>query len=419
MTTNAATSELLGRLDSIEQAPARAALHLCERLCRQRGLSLYLVGGAVRDLLLGRTQVDLDLAIEGEVAPVATALAQAADGRAVLHPRFGTARVAGPGFRLDLAQTRRDTYAHPGALPAVQPGASILDDLARRDFTFNALALRLTPARDLIDPFDGGADLRAGLVRVLHENSFRDDATRMLRGVRYGARLHYRFEALTAFWLQRDLEFLDAISGARLRRELALIFEEPAAAAAALAMARFGVLGRLQPRMDVGPDLARAWEQALAGRHFAPVDELGFCLTANPRRDADVASVSERLHLSGRIEKALQDLVRLRDLSAKLTESAGVPWRTVELLDGRAPASIWALSLLDARADPSCEAYLSDWRHVKPALRGDDLLALGVPAGERVGALLRRLRQARLRGETTSRDDEVAFVKQAITGEQG
>jgi tRNA nucleotidyltransferase (CCA-adding enzyme) len=180
---------LVARLEAETPAAQREALTLVERLCVERGAAVYLVGGAVRDLLLGREQVDLDLAMEADVAPVARALAEATGGKATLHERFGTAHVVGPGYALDLAQTRRETYARPGALPAVEPVASILDDLARRDFTINSISLRLTEPQELIDPFGGTADLGAGLVRVLQDRSFQDDATRMLRAVRYAARL--------------------------------------------------------------------------------------------------------------------------------------------------------------------------------------------------------------------------------------
>src|SRR5689334_17627428 len=122
----------------------REALYACVDLCKARGLPLFLVGGGVRDLLLDRPSLDLDLAIEAPTPPIAEALAWRLNGRVVLHERFGTANVAGLGFKLDIAQTRREIYTHPGALPTVEPVASILDDLSRRDFSINALALRLT-----------------------------------------------------------------------------------------------------------------------------------------------------------------------------------------------------------------------------------------------------------------------------------
>jgi tRNA nucleotidyltransferase (CCA-adding enzyme) len=437
-TRNKEDSErLIARLAGEMPAAAREALKRVEALCRERGVALYLVGGAVRDLLLGRSQVDLDLAVEAEVAPIAQALAKATVGKATLHERFGTAHVTGPGYALDLARTRRETYDQPGALPTVEPVTSVLDDLARRDFTINAMALRLTDPVELIDPFGGAADLGAGLVRVLHERSFQDDATRMLRAVRYAARLGFDIEAQTETWLQRDLAYVDAISGPRLRRELTLIFDEPTGPDATLLAQRLGVLGRVHEKLRVVPAIVQMWREALAGKPYAPFDELGFCLVVDPREAGDVEAVAARLHLTARVEKALRDLVRLRELSDKLAASLGSPLRrssgraprrgagqrdsgraaAVELLDGRAKAAVWAVSLLDR--GPAGEAgrlYLDEWQQVKPSLRGDDLLTLGVPPGEAVGAMLRRLRAARLAGEISSRDEEVALVRRELAG---
>jgi len=161
MVEDVTAAQLVERLESHLAPASLAALRACERLCRGRGASLYLVGGAVRDLLLGRETIDLDLAVEADVAPIAQALAAQTEGRAVVHQRFGTASVRGAGFRLDLARTRRESYAQPGALPSVAL-ATIVEDMARRDFTINAIAVdALTGV--ILDPFDG----REGPQRVV------------------------------------------------------------------------------------------------------------------------------------------------------------------------------------------------------------------------------------------------------------
>jgi tRNA nucleotidyltransferase (CCA-adding enzyme) len=156
---------------------------------------------------------------------------------------------------------------------------------------------------------------------------------------------------------------------------------------------------------------------ALAGRHYASVDELGFCLVVDPPAPDDVDDVKRRLHLTARVEKGLRDLVRLRELSAKLAASADSPAEAVELQDGRSKSAMWALSLLDrGPAGETARRYLSEWQQVKPALTGNDLLAIGVAPGERVGALLRQVRAARLTGEVTSREEEVALVQRELAG---
>ena len=155
---------------------------------------VYLVGGAVRDLLLGRGRADIDLAVEGDPAALAAALG--AEPLAT-HSRFGTMKVDWNGEELDLAAARRESYPRPGALPIVELGAPIRTDLARRDFTVNAMAIPLADPTDLLDPYDGQVDLRGGLLRVIHDRSFLDDPTRAIRAARYATRFGFALEAGT------------------------------------------------------------------------------------------------------------------------------------------------------------------------------------------------------------------------------
>ncbi len=365
--------------------------------------------------MLEREGFDIDLSIEAEVEPIARALAEATGGRAVLHPSFGTAKVSGRDFQLDLARTRRETYAHPGALPAVEP-ASLAEDLARRDFTINAIALRLAPdAGEIIDPYRGMDDIADGLLRVLHERSFQDDATRILRALRYTSRLGFKLARQTEALLRRDLSYLRTLSGPRIRRDLALLFEDTGAVEGTLLGQRLGVLEAIHPALRLSDTVAARWRDAIAGPPLAPRDELGFCLIADPRDVGTAASVSQWLHLTGRVQHALEHLVRLR--SAELAELRSNPVEAVDLLDNVAPAAIWALALL-AGGDvaETCFAYLRDWRHVRPELTGSDLLALGMAPGMQVGETLRRLRYERLDGRIATREQEVAIVREALGG---
>jgi tRNA nucleotidyltransferase (CCA-adding enzyme) len=407
-----------GLVDKLQESlppAAESALARTRQLAEEAGVSLFLVGGALRDLLLGSKAIDLDLAVEGDPAPIARQLAEETGGRAVLHERFGTATVEGPAYSLDLARTRRETYDHPGALPTVEP-AGLDQDLARRDFSINAMALRLTaPAGELIDPFGGERDLRQGLVRVLHDRSYRDDATRMLRAARYGARLRFRLEEETEAALRRDLESLDPVSGPRLRRELSLMFLEAAAPEAVRLCSELGVLSAVQPRLNLPPERAQRWRDALASERFGDLVKLGFCLTCECESEEDVGEVSARLNLTGPIEEAMLEFVRLRPGFAKLATRGAGAAEVVEALDGKSLESVWAIAISDAGpAADLCRAYLSDWRHVRPVLSGAELAALGVPAGRRIGEALRKLRTARLQGRVQSREDEIALVRREL-----
>jgi tRNA nucleotidyltransferase (CCA-adding enzyme) len=411
-----APEALLSLLEERLEPPQRQALDLLKRLASDSGAALYLVGGAVRDLLLGRGHIDLDIAVEGDAAPLARDLAAALGGRAVLHPRFGTAVVRAPGVSADLARTRREKYARPGALPDVEP-APLEEDLGRRDFTFNAMALRLTrPVGSLMDPFGGQRDLAEGLVRVLHPRSFQDDATRILRAVRYAARLSFRIEEETLYVLRRDLSYLDTVSGARLRRELELLLREEAAPSAAALAQELGVLGALHPLLAADQAVLAAWAEALAGAHLAPVEEMGLCLIQRCASGEEVRALSDRLHLTGRLERAISDFVRLGRLFAKL-DAPPAPAEAVRLLKGLSAGAVWARAV--AGSEPgreTCRRYLLEWRRVRPILRGDDVIALGVAPGAEVGRALTRLRIERLEGRLRSREEEEAFVRR-LAGE--
>jgi tRNA nucleotidyltransferase (CCA-adding enzyme) len=415
MTKPPQDTALIQRLKTELEEPARIALDQLIAICEAKDVDLYLVGGAVRDLILGRDSIDLDLAVEVETAPIAEELARRTNARLVTHERFGTATVHTREWTIDLARTRSESYAKPGALPDVAP-APLQDDLRRRDFSINAMALRVSsPAGELVDPFGGAADLEARRLRVLHEKSFQDDATRLLRGMRYAARLNFKFEDETEAWLTRDRYYVESISAARLRRELLLIFEEPTAARAALLADEYGVLGAVHPALKMDDDLAVGWADALLGPHHSPLDELGFCLVATPEKGATVDSISARLHLAGRFEKALRDFVRLRGQFDTLASLRRKPFEAVELLEGMAHAAIWALSIADTRSGgQTCGLYLNEWRKVRPRLNGDDLQELGVARGVEVGNKLRLLRRARLEGRTATREDEIALISEEL-----
>ena len=219
-----------------------------------RGLEAYLVGGPVRDLLLGASTTDLDVTVVGDAVAVAEKLAADIDGRLTVHQRFGTATVATASVTIDLVTARRETYRAPGALPDVEPGG-IADDLARRDFTINAMASPMPgPADELVDPHGGRADLDAGLIRVLHPESFLDDPTRILRAVRYAARFGFAIEPETARLMAEALagRALSTLTGDRLRHELQRTFEETNPAAALRLAHHRGVLAAIHPALTAG-----------------------------------------------------------------------------------------------------------------------------------------------------------------------
>lgn len=395
--------------------PAEQAAAVCctVSLAERCAMPLYLVGGGVRDLLLGAAHLDIDFVVEGDAIALARAVAKELRARAVAHARFGTALVRGDGFRLDLARARAERYERPGALPSVQ-AASIADDLARRDFTINALALRLRgpDAGALLDPFCGQDDLARRRVRVLHDESFWDDATRILRALRYAGRLGFQIETHTAQLLQRDLSYLSTISGARLRHEFERIAEEDRVGRIVRLADKTGVLRALHPALAPGEGALRAIDR-LPRVPPAHRSAVLFALLLTEATPLTAEAAIERLALTGEQERALRGLLAMRRLETRLARVTLRVSETVRLLDPHPPAAIEAFALLTGRtlAARRARRYLEDWRSIRPRLDGRDVVALGVPRGPQVGAALALLRDARLDGRVTTRREEETLVR--------
>jgi tRNA nucleotidyltransferase (CCA-adding enzyme) len=235
----------------------------------------------------------------------------------------------------------------------------------------------------------------------------------MLRAVRYAARLGFKLQRDSETLLRRDRDYVRTISGPRLRRELATLFKETGCVDGLLLAQSYALLQAIHPSLRLERRVAERWRFALAGPRQAPLDQFGFCLLVNPSDLGTTASVAKWLHLAGRIERALADLVRLRGASDTLAMER--PYAATRTLEAFVPAAVWAMSLLETGA-PSrvCEAYLTHWRHVKTHLRGKELLQLGVPQGEAMGELLEELRESHLdRGGLTA-DQEVEMVRAVL-----
>lgn len=377
------------------------------------GLPLYLVGGSVRDLLLGRAVKDLDLVVEGDASLLAFEAAKVLGGEVVSYSRFGTATVKLDGRRLDLATARREVYTRPGALPRVSPG-TILEDLGRRDFSINAMALSLTSPRfgELLDIYGGMKDLQSGLVRVLHDRSFIDDATRILRAIRYEQRLGFRLETQTKRLLLQALKagMMDTISGDRIRRELELILKEEHPYPPLLRAARLGVLWAIYQPLGDGPALRRLRE----AKGLEPLVYLA--ALAYPLSQEEAEGFIKRLNMPSRWAQVVRHTLGIKEREKELAEPSLPPERLCQLLDDHQPPAIRACALLAAEraARERLHLYLQRLRYVKPVLNGRELLALGVPQGPMVGELLRRLRRERLRGRVCTKEEGEAFVREFL-----
>lgn len=383
-------------------------------MAAQKGEGLYLVGGGVRDLLLERPSLDLDLVVEGEAISLAESLAQAKGWEMVTHPHFGTAKIFCRDFRLDLATARSETYPHPGALPQVKPG-TIQEDLFRRDFTINALAVHLAPAEfgELLDSYGGERDLQLGLIRVLHELSFTDDPTRILRGVRYEQRLDFRLEEETEKLARRDGQVLQLLTGERLWHELELILKEEQPEKAFLRMAELDVLQRVHPCLNFNPWLAGKFREARRKGLASPALYLGL-LTCRLSAE-EVEELIDGLKPPGWARKTIREVLKLGESLPTLI-GAIHPSQVCRLLENYSEEAIEALALVaeSAKVEYWLKLYLSKLRFIKPLLSGEDLQKMGIRPGKKMGRLLAKLQEAKLNGEVESREEEIELVKKLL-----
>jgi tRNA nucleotidyltransferase (CCA-adding enzyme) len=398
------------------------------------GAPTYAVGGLVRDLLIGAVPPDVDLVVEGDGVAVARRLAEEIGGTVLVHRTFGTASIEGgrapasAGLdgvalgRVDVASARREHYPAAGALPEVEP-ADLLEDLRRRDFSVNAMALALTPDRfgRLIDPLGGRADVRDRRLRALHPLSFVEDPTRVFRAARYASRLGFRPDAATLGAIRLAVEHSGyaALSGQRLWREIELAASEPRARQAFERLVRWkatslwNLEGASARHLRDSERLGR-WAKS-AGVAADPAEVAVLALTLG--RPAEVVEQSlDRLALSGEPRARLEAGALGGPLARRLEARRLSPSAVGALLDGAPQAAALAAWLRGgARARGRIQWYLAHGRAVRPRLTGRDLLALGVPGGPRVGAALGMLRRRRLDGGAGSLAEERELVKEWLT----
>ncbi len=378
------------------------------------GLSVYLVGGMVRDLLLGRLNLDLDLVVEGSAAEFAEALKAAYGGKPLCQSQFGTSKLDWDGIKVDVASARRETYARPGALPAVSPG-DLKSDLFRRDFTINTMAVNLLPENYglLIDMYGGKQDLEAGLIRVLHDKSFIDDPTRIWRAVKYEQRLDFQIEPHTLALLANALPTLDAVSGDRIRHELEKVLEEELPEKALCRASGLGVLQKIHPALTADEWLARSFRMMRASSHpEVHVKQAYLCLLVYRLSARQMAEFAGSLNLPTAWRQMLFDVAALKTIFDVLGYPALRPGQIYSILESYDKTALQAVMVV-APNDVVRERialFLNKLSGVKPLLTGHDLLLMGVARGVKIGQIIEELRQARLDGRVNTRDDEVSLV---------
>lgn len=406
-------------------------------LADEGGVSLYLVGGVVRDLLLKRETWDLDLTVEGDGIAFARLVADRYRAGLAVFERFATARLAFPdGLKMDIATTRRESYAQPALLPTVQP-ASIEEDLSRRDFTINAMAVQLNRATfgQLFDPSGGQRDLRARVIRVLHAGSFQDDPTRIFRAIRFEQRFGFRLDPATARLLAQaaSMNLIQRLSGPRLQNEVLLLFAERDPVRAMARLGQLKLLRFLHRHLCYTKSVKRtvaAVPKALAwwGRRFpdSVIDKPIVYLMAlsSESSPAVVATMIRRLALSREQAKKMNiGRQRVERVLRRLTDPGTVrPSQVFRFLVDFSDEACVLLLAKQASAQAAgggsllkrqLVAYMKN-RAMKTVLTGRDLQSMGLQPGPPYKIILGKLLDARIDGTITTEAEERAFVQKRL-----
>jgi tRNA nucleotidyltransferase (CCA-adding enzyme) len=381
---------------------------LLERIADRDGV--YLVGGGVRDLLLGLRPAELDVVVEGDAISVAHELG----GLVLAHDRFGTCKVRLDGHTYDLATARTETYERPGALPVVT-SAPLAQDLKRRDFTINAIAMALGgKSKGTLEKLPGALqDLEARTLRVLHDGSFVDDPTRLLRLARYAGRLGFAVEPHTRALVARAVRSgaLETISGARLGAELRLLARERQPLEAFAALRSLELDRAIHPGFGLrDPEAVKVALQLLPGD--GRPDLLVLAAAAEEVPEAELSTLLDRLAFDAADrERVVSAAARARKLAVAL-ERTQTPSEIAAAARGASPELV-ALAGGHGGADAAA-AWLDRLRHIGLDIDGQDLLAAGVPQGPLVGRALRAALDAKLDGRVSGREAELAEALEAV-----
>jgi tRNA nucleotidyltransferase (CCA-adding enzyme) len=387
------------------------------------GMNVYLVGGSVRDLLLGQANLDIDLVIEGDGILFAKELSTKLHARSRAYPRFGTARIVHAGLKLDVATARTEYYESPAALPKVAT-SSIKKDLYRRDFTINTLAIRLN-RKDfglLIDFFGGQRDLKEKTVRVLHNLSYVEDPTRAFRAVRFAERFGFKLSKHTANLIKSaiKMELFEKLSGSRLYEELLIAFKETNPVKTLKKLSDYDLLKVIHKSLIFDEKLETvlssmaetlAWYNLLYLEEKADAGVLYLTALLSQLNDQDRKEALERLSAPSKLQEViLKSIAGADEILKKLPLND--PADLYHLLaEASIETILFAMAVTkDVYKKKDISHFLVDLKKVKLSLKGGDLKKLGVAEGPVYSSILKELLDEKLRGKLKSEEDEKKFV---------
>jgi tRNA nucleotidyltransferase (CCA-adding enzyme) len=408
-------------VDLLNSHPAAQLLADIGRYADQAGYRAAVAGGFVRDLLLGTQNHDIDIVIEGDAPSFAQILVSEMYGEIISSSLFSTVAIKVNGIKVDLVTARRERYPYPGSLPEVTPG-TFAEDIRRRDFTINALLIEIVPANwgNLLDSVGGKQDLTTGTIRILHEDSFRDDPTRLFRAVRYSQRLGFTMDGVTSHLFRRALEsnFCRMVSVDRLAKELRLVFNEKDWIRCYVALEDSEILQRLLDTRpsDDGIQQLRSVDETMAyfKYHGLRPDRLAVI--------ALILGIAEKPFMRKVIgnPNGLQKALRFREQLPAVIKFLAIPdslpheiYATLVEIPATTLAYLWIICQ-NGKEQVKIRRYMERSRYIHTALNGSDIAKL-VGRGPQVKTLLTKLLYAKLDGRFSSRQDEVDYINNLIS----
>jgi tRNA nucleotidyltransferase (CCA-adding enzyme) len=427
--------EIAQKIDAALPGPLLDLLKHSSELAQDMGYPLYVVGGFVRDLLLGEPNLDMDLVVEGDAIRLARRLGKRAGARTRSHKRFGTAKIILEGREaefgvpsLDFATARLEFYPHSAALPEVER-SSIRADLHRRDFTINTLAIRLDSGHygQLLDFYGGEQDLNDGLIRVLHSLSLIEDPTRIMRAARFEQRLGFAIESRTAELIENALPMLSRVTGERIRHELYLILHEQEPERVLCRLADLHALREIHPRLACDEETWKWFGQlrsALAGRAWdvptvedgRPAPGLYMALLCYNLPRAETEAFANHLKILRTDLTLLRQVTDLKEAQDKL-DQPDLPNRQIYALlrhSSSASRLIFWVCTPSERVRDRLRLYEIELRHVRPVVDGEYLKSIGLKPSPLFSRLLNAVRDARLDGEIQTEEEEKALIAQLL-----
>lgn len=401
------------------------------RVSQKTRMPVYLVGGCLRDLILGAKNLDLDITIEGSGIAFAQNLARKLKSTLKIHERFGTATlILTNGLKVDIATTRQEVYPYSAALPVVSSG-SLREDLKRRDFTINAMAISLAEGKDqeIIDPYGGRNDLVSGRIRILHNLSFKDDPTRILRAIRFSQRFDFKIEPKTLTLLKEAIAdgALDKVNPHRMRDELMLILKEQNPFKSIKQMSDLGALSFVSTKLKIGKStqvLFKSIDKQITWfvKNFTLNRQLDswlvyFAGLLETLTDAQIKLVIYRFGLCKGDQKRVISYYQGRaKLISVLSKKYLAPERVFSLLE---PLSYETIILLSATTpNKNFKKYLVDffktYHGTRLCVSGDDLKGLGILPGQEYQNIFAKVLAAKLNGQVKNRQTELALIRKLV-----